>query len=97
MVYIFISWYPAILHNSFIICNTLYIDSLEYYMEIIILSATNAQTYSRRVALYQANLALKSKLERKNKHKHKLQIRLASEHRLKKSHINIEKPNPAMH
>ena len=50
-------------------------------MEIIILSATNAQTYSRRVALYQANLALKSKLERKNKHKHKLQIRLASEHR----------------
>ena len=50
-------------------------------MEISILLATNVQTYRRRVALYQANLTLKSKLERKNKHKHKLQTRLASEHR----------------
>lgn len=58
-------------------------------MDIIILSATNAQPYSRRVALYQANLTLIPKLEKKNKHKHKLRTRQLQ--------INFGKPNPAVH
>lgn len=83
MVYIFVSWYSTILHISLISSNTLSIYSLEYYTDITILSATNAQPYSRRVALYQANLTLIPKLEKKNKHKHKLRTRLTFEHKWK--------------